>query len=271
MNFWILILLNFFALFNLIEAKGTSVSDNNLYPKFCLKAAKANRLFKDFRRHPIYTSILEHLSYEQGNAYLEKIIEQSPSFVDYFEVFRKNDLYGNPITYSYGNYGVFSPTTLRYIKVASDLKCLFKDLNNMDIIEIGGGYGGLCKIIGDLYSYKSYTIVDLPEVLELIRIYLSKFRIKNVVLLTMNSLSAEKKYDLVISNYAFTELRPEIQEIYFTKVLSSSHQGYITCNNFLNTWSKESFLKRLALANIPYTELPEDPLTYDGNYLISWK
>ena len=268
-----IVLITFFVLANILEAKGTSISDDNLYPQFCRKAACHENVFINFKQHPIYTNILEHLKYDQGKLYLKKILQQTPDFVDYFEIFRENDRYGNPITYYYDDYGVFSPTTLRYIKVASDLHLLFNDLSNMDIIEIGGGYGGLCKIIGDLSKYKSYTIVDLPEVLALVKKYLSRLGIKNVTLITLNEIPDEKNYDLVISNYAFTECVKSIQEVYFTKILRLSQRGYLTCNNFKSSdiWSKEMLLERLNSSGIAYKQLIEEPLTTENNYCIIWQ
>lgn len=260
-----------FVLSNLLEAHQVSYSDNGLYPKFCLEASNNEEIFSNFKRNSNYNVILEHVNFEQGEEYLKNILQQTSSFVNFFEKFRENDLYGNPKTYCYENYGVFSPTTLRYIKGLSDLTILFKDLRDMDIIEIGGGYGGLCKIIGDLYTYKSYTIVDLPEVLPLVKKYLSKFGVKNVILLTMDQLPIQKEYDLVISNYAFTECIAPIQQIYFDKILSVSKKGYLTCNVFGgSTWSKEEFIQRLSLSGINWREIPERPLTGNKNYCVIW-
>ena len=47
---------------------------------------------------------------------------------------------------------------------------------------------------------------------------------------TMNEISPNQ-YDLVISNYAFTELPREIQTVYYEKIISKSAKGYITYND----------------------------------------
>ena len=41
--------------------------------------------------------------------------------------------------------GKISPNTLKYIKVLMDLKKHWKTLDNMEICEIGVGYGGQCR------------------------------------------------------------------------------------------------------------------------------
>ena len=44
----------------------TSLSDNEVYPDFCLKASNDLLLFSNFRRNEVYQQILEHLSKELG-------------------------------------------------------------------------------------------------------------------------------------------------------------------------------------------------------------
>ena len=73
-----------------------------------------------------------------------------------------------------------SATTARYIKNLSDLINLFGSLDGMRIAEIGGGYGGLCKIISDQFELDSYTLFDLPDCLDLSKKFLDNFGIDNV-------------------------------------------------------------------------------------------
>lgn len=211
----------------------TSLSDNREYPAFCSLAAKDDKVFKSFKKNPAYNAILEHATYKQGKGYLKVIISQTPELVNYLDKFRENDRYGEPVIYDYGSYGKFSPTTLEYIKVLSNLKTIFGDLKNMKIIEIGAGYGGQSKIISDFFKINSYTIVDLKPVLSLAKKYLSKVGVKNVSFLTADELNKEEKYDLIISNYSFSECVRSVQDLYFEKVIRNSQRGYITWN-FLN-------------------------------------
>src|SRR5262245_29139253 len=98
----------------------TSVSDNQAFPNFCLQACSDYRRFNYFRRNPIYNQILEHVSESQGAEYL-KLISQDADVLKAIDKFRENDDWGNPRTFKYPGVGVFSPTTLRYIKVLVDL------------------------------------------------------------------------------------------------------------------------------------------------------
>ena len=51
----------------------TSLSDNQVFPNFCLKASNDLEVFNSFRQHPAYTPILEHVSPNQGKQYLDEI------------------------------------------------------------------------------------------------------------------------------------------------------------------------------------------------------
>jgi hypothetical protein len=86
---------------------------------------------------------------------------------------------------------------------------------------------------------------------------------------TMNELSAQP-YDLVISNYAFTELRREIQEVYLNKIILSSAAGYITYND-INPTDFRSFSRDELLIKIPGSRVIEElPLTHPKNCIIVW-
>lgn len=128
----------------------TSLTDHVDYTSFCALAAAEPEVFATFKREPVYREVLEHVTCEQGAAYLERVLEQSPAFVPLFDRFRENDRLGSPRTCAYGDYGRFSPTTLRYTKVLSDLLLLFGPLDGLRIVEIGCGYGGQCYAFSEL-------------------------------------------------------------------------------------------------------------------------
>jgi hypothetical protein len=65
----------------------------------------------------------------------------------------------------------------------------------------------------------------------------------------MNELQ-RNSYDLVISNYALTEIRKEIQEVYLEKVVLPAQRGYITYNE-INPEDFHSYTKEEFIALIP--------------------
>jgi len=242
------------------------------YIKVCKDALGNDLVFTNFKNSFNYTKVLEHVHAGFGAEYLERIVKDSPELLEHLPKFITNDSIGNPKQYYYKEIDMkISPTTLRYIKVLGDLQNIFGSLNGKDIIEIGGGYGGQCKIIYDVCTPKSYTIVDLPDVLALTRKYLKKFGIKNVILKTAED-QFEDTYDICISNYAFTEVNKEYRDLYAKKVISHSSKGYITCNfikveGFPGDQVTRSEIKKLQKTGV---FIPEVPITGIGNIIYIW-
>lgn len=260
-----------------IFAEITSVTDNDTYPQFCQEAAENSALFAQFKSMPVYSGVVENVSYEQGKEYLDVIKKQSPELLDYLEAFKSNDSIGNPQKFYYDDVGEISPTTLRYIKIASDLKMLFGSLDQCIIVEIGGGYGGQCKILADIFHFKKYIIFDLPGPLALAKRYLKELEVKNVQFLSFDSMISDKTFDLVISNYAFSECTSKMQQKYIEDVFAHSNKGYLLCNNFPANdplshlfSNKIETLEKLSNQHISWTELEEYPKTSPENYLIVW-
>lgn len=247
----------------------TSISDNQIYPQVCLDAANDYRLFNQFRQNRIYNQILEHVTEKEGATYLE-LISRDQELMAGMEKFRENDLHGTPRVYQYPHVGTVSPSTLRYVKVLSDLKNLFKSLDGLSICEIGVGYGGQCRIINAQYIPASYRLVDIKPALLLAQRYLDNYAIKSTLsYLTMNELE-KNNYDLVISNYAFTELPRSIQEIYLEKIIVNSCRGYITYNDInpaeFKSYKKEELIKVIHGSRT----IDEVPLTHPNNCIIVW-
>jgi hypothetical protein len=114
----------------------------------------------------------------------------------------------------------------------------------MRIVEIGGGYGGQCAIISRFFNPALYTIVDLEPCLKLTRRYLDSLGIHGVNYVTMRELDetyTKGGFDLVISNYAFSELSRSVQDEYVSKIISGASRGYFLCNFSTHTWEKEQY------------------------------
>ena len=250
-------------------ADSTSVSDNRAYPQLCLQASNDDRVFADFRRNPIYNEILEHVSEQQGKEYLE-LIARDVELRCEIDRFKLNDSYGNPRTYTYASIGTISPSTLRYVKVLADLKAHFTSLDGLDICEIGVGYGGQCRIINSYFKPTSYYLVDISPALALTRRFLDNYALPaKLSFLTMSDL-APRNYDLVISNYAFTELPRSLQELYLAQIILRSKRGYITYNEIQPAKFK-SYKAHELLGLIPRSrKLNEEPLTHPKNCIILW-
>ena len=118
-----------------------------------------------------------------------------------------------------------------------------------------------------------YTLMDLNDVNKLIEKYLDHHLLNSSYeTKTIDQLKSNRQFDLVISNYAFSELPPQTQISYIKKILLKSKNGYLTMNS-----GKEnsSFKNHLSLEEIKnyikdITILEEEPNTSEGNYIIIW-
>jgi putative sugar O-methyltransferase len=234
-------------------------------------------MFGNFKREHNFTSILEHVSYEQGLQYINEIKKINWKQLNW-NLFLENDTIGNPQTYNYFNelneltlktFSI-SPSTLRYICFGLQILNYIKSCNKseLSIIEIGGGYGGQCKILFDLcqsngINIRKYTIIDLTEITLLQSKYLTKLNYENVKTIPYDGCEKiiENYYDLFISNYALGEFAPVIQNFYINNVLPK-------CNNYFITWNTQpihNYFKNSKLVE----ETPQTNPTQFKNVIIT--
>lgn len=236
--------------------------DFNHYANVCAATAASDDLFDNFRRETTFVDMYEHVTYDQGLIYLDEI-RKVPAIFNNIDMFFFDDNIGNPVKHHYEGLGQIAPTTIRYVKVLADLYRLFGNLDGMNIIEIGGGYGGQYKIIHDMFSPASYTVIDLPYVTELAKKYLKKYGFSFKV--------SEGNYDLFISNYAFTEIHRGYQDVYYENFVQKSSRGYLTCN-FYEWYETEGMMNMSELIRMmPGSKVYEEkPLTAKDNFILTW-
>lgn len=186
----------------------------------------------NFKNDSNYTYMLEHVDNNLGHKYLHTIKNNFKQFYESNFEFLKNichlnDKYGKTNKYQMKDFMTCSPTNIRYLLhtllILEDMK-KYK-LNNVDIIEIGGGYGGLCFFIhsiAPLYEINitSYTIFDLLEPSLLQEKYLNALNIEKVKFCQIDNFNNLKNNSFLISNYAFSEIPIELQTEYTEKIIN---------------------------------------------------
>lgn len=141
----------------------------------------------------------------------------------------KNDRIGSPKLHN-GK----SAATLRFMKVIQELK----HLPIKSIVEIGGGYGGQCLVAKEIIDVE-YTIVDIPEALELSKAYLQA---NDVDARFISSDNVPSLYcDLMISDYCLSELDETGVDFYLSKI--KSKYIHIASNSIGDR--KDKFIARL--------------------------
>ena len=198
--------------------------------------------------------------------------EEVEKFKTAAETVFKSDDVGNPVKYRYeGMEGALSPTTLRYVKVASDLKGLFGDKIGR-VAEIGCGYGGQALVNDQLLTISHATLFDLPFVNELIRKYLNSMLLNGAYSVSTINEALPASYDLAISNYAISELPSVLQRKYIEKVVANAARGYLTMNSGLsgNRSAGKLSIEQLREMLPAFEIFEEAPLTSPFNYIIVW-
>jgi putative sugar O-methyltransferase len=201
----------------------------NAYLVSCKRAAENDTIFNNFKQDLAYRHVLEHVSKEEAETYLKLI---KIDFNKELEEVKKNDQFGNPDIYDFENVGSMSPTTVRYLKNTSDIISKFGN-NIKCIVEIGGGYGGLSVVMYPFLKYESYLLIDQYEANLLSKKYLNNFQYPTYSHHTDEIfLDDEYNFDLLISNYAFSECERDIQEHYIEKFIRNSNKFYMIFNDF---------------------------------------
>jgi len=257
------------------ETQGKSDSQVTFYEQQLSRLLKSKKRLSDFRRKYDYREILEHVTYTQGKSYLEQIQKHSPqNYIESIEKNKANDLFGNPYEYQYPGVGRVSPTTLRYISTAIDIFETIRLNKESVVAEIGVGYGGQAAILERMYGIRNYSAFDLPSVIQLSNVYLNSVNSK--LKFTSSGLSSDKNitWDVVISNYAFSELHRDLQLSYIERVIAKSKSGYMIMNSGRSniTGRSEGKLSLNEIRNyIPNLQVKEEvPLTGPDNYIIYW-
>lgn len=217
----------------------TTVTDP--YAQICLEACENDDVFKTFKTDPRYTPILEHETPENGQNYINGILQYELD-EDLIELFKENDKFGGSQPVDYGEpFGRISPSTLRYVKNTLDIAHFVGEGELNKIVEIGGGYGGLCKSISCICDFDEYHMYDIEPAAKLQKKYLSNFDIGDKVFIHHTPEKVED-VDLVISNYAYSELNSELQDLYYENVIKNSKKVYMILNR--GQVSRQVFLER---------------------------
>ena len=184
-----------------------------------------------FKCNPTYRQILEHTNVFSANAYLTHIRQEFGTFYNQHKAFLMNlcsinDTYGKPIKNNIDEFYT-SPSNFRYIyhSLLILTNIIHHKCNDVNIVEIGGGYGGLCFFLHSIapllgIRIASYTIFDIKEVAILQKRYLSLLGLDRVHTYHIDDEWSIQPDSYLISNYAFSEIPFNLQKEYRERVLN---------------------------------------------------
>ena len=229
------------------------------YLQICRAAAKDSNIFKNFRATMDYQNIIIGGDHERNLAYYKLMEPLVP------DCLKNCDTIGNPPINPETGYSTY---TLRCLYTVRDIEKHFGSLENKNIVEIGSGHGGLCHVMSAVgVKFKSYTLIDLPEVNQLARKYLADM--PNIKYMSAEEI-IPRKYDLVISEYCLSELDLKGQNYYLDNVMKYCQGAYLAMNIW-NTERKTEMQRRLSKYFKKIEEYPEEPTSKYPNYKLLCK
>jgi hypothetical protein len=210
---------------------------------------KYNKFFKDnnFNISPtVWNSNTDYIkqsfdmSFRGENAYVWQcqLGDDEKIYTEYYKIIRQIDTENFlSKTKEDGSYGCiffeienikFSRDLLDSILEIYYLKNVFPDLEKMNLLEIGAGYGRLCKRFTDCCPNSKYFITDaIPESTFLSKIYLGKDNEDKIInLFDVENRLKELNIDIAINIHSFPECN--IKDIeWWVKLLYTNKIKYI--------------------------------------------
>ena len=194
-----------------------------------------------FKSNDNYIYMIEHVDLQQGRKYLELIQREAKISDEDIRAFSAlNDAVGGPRK-EFFTVGLLSPSNLRYLFHAHLILTHLKELGQLTprIVELGGGYGGLCLAINFLcqrfgVNPQSYILVDLEAPSKLQAAFLSKFSISFPVEFVISDTYGKDIPHtgmFLISNYCFSEISDNHQRAYISNLFPKVAHGFMAWNH----------------------------------------
>jgi putative sugar O-methyltransferase len=206
------------------------------YLDACKKAVTDEYIFNSFKNMTGYQHILEHTSVEQAKIYSDKIIQLIKKCnLDENEIIpasKANDFIGSPELTNFDNFGLISPSTLRYLLFALRLHEIVGGEEIENFLDIGGGYGGMALLANKILGAKNIYLNDLDEALALQEKYLAAHNVGSVIESNIEMLE-HKQFNVCVSTFAFSELTRKQRDAIKEKIFSNCKIIYLVCN-FIN-------------------------------------
>jgi len=200
---------------------------------------------KQFFKNQVVINHLASEDHSLGYRLVSKILEHPLGF----ELVNKCSTppWGAP--YLLRRYPFLSPTTASHIANILAIKDIFSlDVCNFkNFIDFGGGYGGLSRCILQSSDSTQVSIVDLPEMHQVQKRYLSSTTslIKNVKFYSLTRELQDLKYDIFNASFSMSEVplahRAEIESL----ILNKCHRCLIIFQDNFNGIDNNSYMTEL--------------------------
>lgn len=203
------------------------------YIRSCREFVNNDEAFSNFKQHPEYNKILEGPSFALTSHLYRSIFDNEKYkqwFMEKRETLIKNDICGASI-FSFPEVNT-SIGTVMYSWKSCVIREMLEEIKPQKVVEVGGGYGGMCLMLHELVGFNEYTIIDLPDAVALAEKYIKQFPevFDKVNFVSCDDCKEIKDIDLFIADASLAECDEETQMDYFQKFIKNSKAGYIVYN-----------------------------------------
>lgn len=208
-----------------------SISGLMAWPTVCAAFAEGRIESNNFRRLRAVMEVVETLGPSEGRHHVETIRMKHQSQWLKHAMIGTIANWGDPLkwpSFLLKTPGSFAPTSLRYLSHALWLNDQQYLQEGSKVIEIGVGYGGLAAMNAVISNCRT-LLVDLPNVERAALRMLSEVGLPHTAEASTTGIQWEES-DCVISNYAFTELSIDQQDLLLDRYFAKSRHGMIVSN-----------------------------------------
>lgn len=241
-----------------------------------------------FKSDARYREVLEHTPLAFAVAMLEWSLRAMPGLEREHvrALCRLNDSVGAPVLEQIFGLGNYAPSNMRYlchaIKLWQHIDSL--GLPRVEIVEIGGGFGGLTTFVrglAELFDTQigAYWDLDLPEVATLQyrvarELGVSVFPLEGDDPASLKVIAERTKPLICFSAYAFSEFDQATRDWYAERVLQHCRHGLMIWNFPIAGLKDENGVEfggpPYPFVEWPITRVPDEPRLYDGHEMVTW-
>lgn len=200
----------------------------------------------NFKRNKDLVEITEHvgeLQIQHGKDMYQEITQLN--MVDTLTIdrlVRMNDMIGNPYHHKIAP-GIqeCSPNSIKYVYygLLAIRDILQKKLQDIEFVEIGGGYGGQCIILKELFKMfgihiKKYVMIDLDNVVKFQEKYVRAFQMQHDCVFVPYETHKEYNFheqSYLFSSYCLSELSDSVRNEYYETIVKNIPHGLVIWNN----------------------------------------
>ena len=217
----------------------------DVWENYCAKILESGDL-STFKKHPHIEYMTEHNNLER---YAPEWLQQINDKIQKLDIdknivltaLRKNEKYGGSTkSITIEDFKVHA-NSIKYANIALELIIDWnkKELNNVNLIEIGGGYGGFSLILNEILKglnrdiISEYILIDLKNVINLQQKYLELNNVKcNFRFINGEDVQKLKLNDryYLFSSYSLSEIPKEVRHFYYEKLFNNVDNGLLYWN-----------------------------------------